>query len=125
MSSPPLMVHEEASVADAAEVLYGEGVGAVLVGAPEELLGVLSERDVVALVAHRRDPETTLVRDAMTTPAVHVEAADTLLDAAALALVLGVRHLPVVDAGRVVGVVSVRDLVRPLLLGALTGVDAP
>jgi CBS domain-containing protein len=120
MSTPPIMVPAEATVADAAEVLYGEGVGAVLVGAPDDLLGVLSERDVVRLVAHGGDPSTTSVRDAMTAPVVRLDLADTLLDAAVQAVDIGVRHLPVMDGELVAGVVSTRDLVLPLLLEALT-----
>jgi CBS domain-containing protein len=107
-------------VAEAAEVLDGEGVGAVLVGAPDDLLGVLSERDVTALVAHGGDAKTALVRDAMTMPAVSIDAGDTVLEAAIRAVDLGVRHLPVMDGAVVAGVVSTRDLVLPLLLEALT-----
>jgi CBS domain-containing protein len=121
MSVPALLVEAEATVADACEVLDGEGVGAVFVGRPDDVVGVLSERDVVRLVASGGDPSTTLVRDAMTSPVVVVHADDTLLDAAVQALDLGVRHLPVEDGGRVEGVVSIRDLVRPLLIEALTG----
>jgi CBS domain-containing protein len=120
MSTPALMVPPEATVAAAAEVLDGEGVGAVFVGTPDEVLGVLSERDVVRLAAHGKDLASVLVADAMTTPVVHLEADDTLLDAAVSALDLGVRHLPVFEDGTLTGVVSMRDLVRPLLLEALT-----
>ncbi len=119
MSSPPIMVEAEASVADAAEVLHGEGVGVVLVGSPEDVTGILSERDVVDLVARQGVPAATEVREVMTSPVVHVHADDTVLDAAVQAIDLGVRHLPVVDDGRVIGVVSTRDLVLPLLVGAL------
>jgi CBS domain-containing protein len=121
MGVPPIMVDADATVADAAEVLRGEGVGAVLVGSPDDLAGVLSERDVVDLVARGGDPRTSLVREVMTTPVVHVDAGDTVLDAAVQAVDLGVRHLPVLDGDRVAGVVSTRDLVLPLLLEALVG----
>jgi CBS domain-containing protein len=113
------MVEPEASVADAAEVLDGEGVGAVLVGRPGELVGVLSERDVVRLVAQHRDLDAMLVRDAMTSPVVQLRPDDTLLEAALRAVDIGVRHLPVVGDLGVEGVVSTRDLVVPLLLEAL------
>jgi CBS domain-containing protein len=115
MSVPAIAVHPEATVAEAAEVLHGEGVGAVLVGAADDLLGVLSERDVVALVAEGRDPRTTLVRDAMSRTVARIDVDDSLLDAAIEAVELGVRHLPVMDGAVVAGVVSTRDLVLPLL----------
>jgi signal-transduction protein with cAMP-binding, CBS, and nucleotidyltransferase domain len=121
MGAPPIMVDAEATVADAAEVLHDEQVGAVLVGSPDDLLGVLSERDVVDVVARGGDPRTTPVRQAMTASVIRVEVDDTILDAAVEAVDIGVRHLPVMDGGLVAGVVSTRDLVLPLLLGALVG----
>ena len=120
MSTPPLMVPADTTVAEAAGLLFARNVGAVLVGTPDELLGILSERDIAEVVAHGRDPGRTTVGDAMTSPVVHVDVGETILDAAVMSLDLGVRHLPVLDGDRVEGVVSVRDLVRPLLLEALT-----
>ena len=113
MTSPPIMIQADASVTDAAEILWSEGIGAVLVGGPDDVLGVLSERDVVALLAHGGNPDLTLVREAMTSPVIQLDVTDTVLDAAIQAVDIGVRHLPVMDGGVVGGVVSIRDLVLP------------
>lgn len=120
MSSPPVFVPADASVAEAAAVLYRRDIGAVLVGTAEHLLGILSERDVVRVVAHGGDSNAVRVGEVMSSPPIRLDAADTLLDAVVQAVDIHVRHLPVVDGGVVVGVVSIRDLAAPLLLEALT-----
>ena len=85
-------------------------VGALPVLEGQHLVGIITERDVTAAMAEGADPVATLVSEYMT-PAPEVLRPDSeLADATHLMLELGIRHLPVVRSGRLVGVLSIRDL---------------
>jgi signal-transduction protein with cAMP-binding, CBS, and nucleotidyltransferase domain len=121
MSSTPNSVASNDSLRTAAKHLWMNGVGAVLVGDPVQPEGILSERDVVAALAEGLDADSTTARQLMTTPVVMVDADDPVFEVALQMLDQAFRHMPVTEEHQgVVGVVSLRDLVRPLLLDALT-----
>ena len=76
----------------------------------QRLVGIITERDLTAALAEDADPATTPVSDYMT-PAPEVLRPDSeLADAAHVMLELGIRHLPVVCSGQLVGVLSMRDV---------------
>ena len=108
-------VSPEETVLDAVCTLVGHRIGAVVVVQEEEILGILSERDVLRLTARSPDQlRTTPVRELMTTELV-VGVEDDSLD-----YVMGimtrnrVRHLPVVEERRLVGIVSIGDVVNAM-----------
>ncbi len=98
------------SIHDAARRMHSGGYGCLAVTSGEDLLGILTEHDVVEAVAKDDHPETATVFEYMTDAPVTVEADEDCAAAAAEMLALGCRHLPVVDHGRLVGIVSSRDL---------------
>ena len=88
-------------------------IGAVPVVDGEAVVGVFSERDVIyALAAEGAAALDRSVGETMTAPAVTVEPKDAALAALSLMTRRRVRHLPVIDGGRMVGVVSIGDLVK-------------
>ena len=120
MTTTPIAVASTDSLRTAAKELWSHSVGIVLVGEPAQPVGILSERDIVAALAHGADPDITTASQAMTTSVVSAHADDRVFDVALQMLDDAVRHMPVADDDRVIGVVSLRDLVRPLVLDALT-----
>jgi CBS domain-containing protein len=102
-----------ASVAEAAQMMETHNIGIVAVLDGERLVGVFSERDVVRRVLNRgRDPLCTAVGGVMTTNLV-VAAPDDDYQAAMRAMDhANIRHLPVVDGGRMISMLSIRDLMR-------------
>lgn len=101
------------SVADAIALLTEFRIGAVPVIDSGDVLGIFSERDVVHGLA--RDGRSALnlrVSDLMTAPAITVELRESALAALALMTRRRIRHLPVVDGGSCIGVVSIGDLVK-------------
>ena len=86
-------------------------VGAVLVLEGERLAGIMTERDLMRAVA-RGLRDDAVVGDCMTTDPETIAPGDTIEHAAVLMIHGGYRHLPVVDGGAVVGVLSMRDLVQ-------------
>jgi Predicted signal-transduction protein containing cAMP-binding and CBS domains len=99
---------------EAVQKMDERGVGAVLVLSGERLEGVFTERDVLRAVARGHADKPT-VGDWMTPHPETIEPDDTTEHAAVLMIHGGFRHLPVVDAAKVVGIVSIRDLMRSVL----------
>jgi CBS domain-containing protein len=94
----------------AADRMSWHQVSALPVLEGQRLVGIVTERDLTAALAEGSDAEVTPVSDYMT-PAPEVLRPDNeLADAAHLMLELGIRHLPVVRSGQLVGVLSMRDV---------------
>jgi CBS domain-containing protein len=111
MSRNLLTIEPDARLGEAAKRMVERGVGAVLVLDGERLAGILTERDVLKAVAAGLD-ERAGVSEWMTRQPETIEPSDSTDHAAALMIHGGFRHLPVVEEGRVVGIVSIRDLMR-------------
>ncbi len=106
-----LTVPPEVTVAAAAEVLIRNQVGSVLVMDGGRLVGIFTERDILRrVVGERRAPASTRVADVMTRDLVVMRPTSTVLDAMRVISETRIRHVPVVEGGSVVGVVSQGDL---------------
>jgi len=114
MSTTLLTVKAETPLADAARQLHERSVGAALVLAGDRVAGILTERDVLRAVALGR-VEGTDVAAWMTANPETIEPSDTTSLAASVMIHGGFRHLPVVEGGKPVGIVSIRDLMRVVL----------
>jgi CBS domain-containing protein len=114
MSRDLLVVEPDLPVVEVARRMVARDVGAVLVYDGGSLAGILTERDVLRAVADGLD-DGTLVRDRMTPHPETLDADDTTEHAAVLMIHGGFRHLPVIEQGEVVGVLSIRDLMRVVL----------
>jgi CBS domain-containing protein len=102
-----------ASVIDAIRSMAENHVGALLVMQGQELAGIVSERDYARkVILLGRSSSTTAVREIMSSPVVTLSPDSTVDAAMRLMTERRIRHLPVVTAGRVVGVVSIGDLVK-------------
>ena len=94
----------------AADRMNWHQVGALPVLEGQHLVGIITERDLTAALAESADPVTTLVSDYMTAAPEVLQPDSELADATHRMLELGIRHLPVVRRGRLVGVLSMRDV---------------
>ena len=104
------------SIHSALQRMAQHGIGFLVVLDGKRLAGVISERDYARKVALRdRSSRDTLVRDIMTTDVVTVTPRHTVPQCIALMSARGIRHLPVVDGGEVVGVLSARDLLKAVV----------
>jgi len=103
-------------VLEAIELMAEKGIGAVLVMRGEELLGILSERDYARKIILRgRSSAETAVWEIMSAPVTTVSPQDSVNTCMVLMTDRKFRHLPVVDDGRVVGVLSIGDLVKAVI----------
>jgi CBS domain-containing protein len=114
MAKDVLAVERDAPLTRAAASMVARTVGAVVILEHDRLIGILTERDILRAVASESANESRV--DAWMTEHPEVVAPDDSTDhAAALMIHGGFRHLPVVEDGRVVGIVSIRDLMRVAL----------
>ena len=109
----PVIVARTASVREAARKMLENNVGAVVILDNGRLEGIFTERDALKFfVATRRNADVTNVCDTMTKSPITVEPATELGTARDIMVDGKFRHLPVVQAGSVVGVISLRELVN-------------
>ena len=103
-------------VFNAIKMMADKGVGALMVMDGDKLVGVISERDYARkVILQGRSSKDTPVRDIMTTPVICARPEQTVEAAMALMTEKRIRHLPVVEEGRLVGIVSIGDLVKSIL----------
>ena len=111
-----LTIAPSATVYDAVKLMAEKNVGALLVLEGGSVVGVITERDYarkVALMA--RSSKETPVRDIMTSPVMYVSPERTSEECMALMTENRFRHLPVMDKGKLVGLVSIGDLVKDVI----------
>lgn len=113
---PVIKVSPEQSVLEAIKVLASENIGAAVVMSGDRLAGIFSERDYTRKVILKgRSSDSTRVEEIMTANVVVVSPRTKTRDCMALMTDKNIRHLPVVDEGRVIGMVSIRDIVSDII----------
>ena len=111
VTAPP-----ETTVRKAAELMASKKVGAIMVVKSKSLVGIFTERDALfAVIARGRNPETTQLADVMTTAPQTIEPDKSFGYALLVMQEKGFRHLPVVEDGKLIGIVSVRNALDPEL----------
>lgn len=109
-------VGPESAVIDAIRLMAEKSIGAVVVMDGGGLAGILSERDYARkVVLHDRSSSTTLVREIMTAKVVTVAPSEQVEHCLQLVTDFRIRHLPVVEGGSVIGVISIGDLVKSVI----------
>lgn len=111
MADNIVTVTGDATLRRAAEVIIDASIGCIVVGTPDSVHGVLSERDVVRAIAEGRDPDTTTVSDVESTRLVWATTDASIGSVAAEMMEDYVRHVLVGDDGNVAGIVSMRDVI--------------
>ena len=116
MRRSPVKAAPDASVRNVAKRMARRNAGAVLVVERDRLVGIFTERDVAfRVVAAGLDPDATTLREVMTRRPLTIGPEQPFGYALALMHEKGFRHLPVLDRGKVVGVVSARSAMDPEL----------
>jgi CBS domain-containing protein len=110
---PLFHVPSTSTVRDAARTMSDRNIGAIAVLDSGKLVGIFSERDVLTrIVAEGRNPDETRVESVMTKDIIVAAPGDDINDALQKMHACNCRHLPVVQGGNLVGMISIRDLLR-------------
>jgi len=111
-----ISIRPDASVLDAIKLMADKGIGSLVVTENEELKGIVTERDYARKVIIKgRSSETTQVAAIMTVDVITVSSDLTVNKCMAIMTKKRCRHLPVVDDGELVGMISIGDLVQAII----------
>lgn len=106
-------ISPDATVFEAVQLMADKNVGAVLVTENGQLVGIISERDYTRKVALKgKASKTTAVKEVLSSNVIHVSPSHTVEECLRLMTDHRIRHLPVLEGGNVVGIVSIGDLVN-------------
>ena len=112
-SGPLCTIGPDAKVIDSLKVMAEKNIGALLVVENDKLVGIVSERDYARKVAlHGKSSHDTPVREIMTARVVCVQPDNTVDECMALMTDKRIRHLPVIENEKLMGVLSIGDLVK-------------
>jgi len=109
-------VDPDATVFDALQRMAEKEVGALVVTQDAQIVGLISERDYARkVILHGRASPTTLVKEIMTGQVVYTHLDQSIEECMALVTEKRIRHLPVMAEGKLVGVISIGDLVKSII----------
>jgi len=109
-------IEPDAMVYDAIELMARKGVGALLVLEGEKLAGIISERDYTRkVILQGKSSRETRIRSIMTSPVICTDADQDIKKCMSLMTSKNIRHLPVLENHRLVGIVSLGDLVKTII----------
>ncbi len=105
------MISGDENVLQAAKEMNARGIGSLVVTEEGETVGIFSERDILRrVVAELRNPEETKVKEVMTSPPIIIHPDDTVDHCQGIMTQRRIRHLPVIDEGKVVGMITSGDI---------------
>lgn len=114
MAKSVFTVSKKTKIKETADLMKKDGVGSLLVKDEEEIVGIVTATDIVhKVVAQGLSPQITGVDAVMSFPLMTIEADEELEQAGRQMVENGIRHLAVTQNGRVIGMISMRDLLRP------------
>ena len=106
----------DATVFDAIQQMSDRGVGALLVIEADKLIGIISERDYTRnVILKGKSSKETAVKEIMTAPVIYTTPDEPIEKCMAVMTAKHIRHLPVLEDGRVIGVISIGDLVKSII----------
>jgi CBS domain-containing protein len=109
-------VAPDQTVLEAIRLMADKEIGALVVTSGEEVVGIVSERDYARKIALRgKSSETTPVRDVMSSEVTAVSPSQSVEECMAVMTEKRIRHLPVIEKGKLVGIVSIGDLVKAVI----------
>jgi len=110
------IISPQASTFEALELMAGKNIGALLVLEQDKIVGIFTERDYARKVVLKgKSSKTTIVGELMTTEVLYVAPDDTIENCMALMTDKRARHLPVMENGELLGVVSIGDVVKAII----------
>lgn len=111
-----ISIGPEDSVLDAIKLMADKGIGSLMVMKDDEMLGIMSERDYARKVIIKgRSSETTQVAEIMTANVFTTSSNQTVNECMGLMTEKKIRHLPVLEGNRVIGMISIGDLVKAII----------
>ena len=113
MTKRPIVVPKNITVRECARIMRDKKVGSILITEGEELLGILTESDIIEkITAANKNPDEVEVGEIMTTALVTINPSKDIIDAMQLMKEHEIRHMPVLDKDRLAGFLTMKDVVK-------------
>jgi CBS domain-containing protein len=110
-TTPVATVSPDATVMDAAKTMSDQHIGSMVVMSGDKIMGMFTERDVLnRVVAKSLDPAKTIIKDVMTSPVAYCKPSSKLSECRSVMTEKRIRHLPVVEDGKLLGMISSGDI---------------
>lgn len=117
MTKNVLRVDAKSTAKEVANVMKTKKIGSLFVEKDKEIIGIVTETDMVRrLVADERDPNNTSVTTIMSSPLLTIDAERSIIEANDMMDKNHIRHIAVTEEGRIVGIVSCRDVMHPIYM---------
>ena len=110
--SKTITTSKETKIVDIAHILTKEKIGAIIIIEKEKVIGILSERDIVRGFTQKKSVRNTQVHELMTKKVITCSLEDNNEDLLTLMVTKKFRHLPVLEKNKLIGIVSIGDLVK-------------
>ena len=111
-----VVARPEMPILEAARLMGNQDVGSIVICEDDKPVGIVTERDFLRkVIAGSQDPKTTRLKDIMSAPVVCVNPSVSIREAARLILENSIRRLPVVEEGKLVGIITARDITGSIL----------
>lgn len=111
-------INSSSTVSDAAKMMKDSNIGCIIVTENNTAIGILTERDLVRKVIALQKPLSTSVKDIMSTPLIMIDPEQSLWELAELMKQKQIHKVPVVEHGKLVGIITATDLTRVCSLGS-------
>ena len=118
MKSNVVSIDSAMTVKDAAKMMNDAGVGCIVVMEKNSTVGILTERDFVRKIISQEKSLSTLVKDVMSSPLITIDSDESVWELAQLMKVKSIHKVPVVDNGKLIGIVTSTDLTRLCSIGS-------
>ena len=112
MTKEVVTVGPHYNVADVASLMDAKGIGSVIVLEDDRVLGILTERDILKVIGAGEDPKNVAAHEALIDDLYTIAPTASIEEAASQMTQAKVRHLPVIEEDKIVGIISIRDVVR-------------
>lgn len=113
MTRNPIIIDENISVMEAAKLMKKENIGSLILRSSENYFGIITERDILyKVVAEGFDPRNIRAKEIMSHPMITIDNGSKLEEAATIMWKYKIRRLPVVENGKIVGIITENDIIR-------------
>ena len=121
MNKKVVIAKPEATLREASKVMSDLNIGCLVVVEKEKIVGIITSSDILKSIASGKDPDETLVQEMMSKPVKTIDSDKTIEDAANLMVQNKIKKLPVVDEGKLIGMVTTTDImaIEPKLIASI------
>jgi CBS domain-containing protein len=121
MNREVVLIKSDATMKDAAKTMFHSHIGSLVVIKGESIVGILTGGDILKAISHEKNLDTTVVEEMMSKDVISMNPDNTLDDAVKVMMSKRIKHIPIVDGKKIVGIVTASDVItiEPKLVSSI------